>query len=286
MDKLCDLHTHPYYSDGTVSPAELIGLARQAELGAVALCDHNTVAGLPEFAAAGENSGVEAVPGIEFSTDYGETELHIIMLFVKPRDHDTITALVSEARKRKEESTVALVRALQAGGFDICYEKLRAQAPDGYINRAHIGAELTKLGYTASIQEAFQNYLAPGKGFFVPPKRLDALETIGIIKELGGVAVLAHPFLNLTGEELVSFLPRGKAFGLDAMETRYSKFSPQTAAQAEELALRFGLLQSGGSDFHGDNKPDISIGTGRGELRVPMTFFAALQQAEKRQEIH
>lgn len=281
MDKLCDLHTHSHYSDGTLSPSELIRLAKQADIGAVALCDHNTVAGLPEFVAAGENSGVEAVPGIEFSTDYGDTELHIIMLFVKPRDYDTITSLVAQARQRKEESTIRLVQALQDGGFAVSYEKLRSQTPDGYINRAHIGAELTRLGYTASIQEAFKQYLNPGKGFFAPPKRLDVFETIGTIKELGGAAVLAHPFLNLTGRQLEAFLPRAKAYGLDAMETWYSKFDPETTRQAEQLAARFHLLQSGGSDFHGENKPDIFLGRGRGELQVPMAFLESLRQAEK-----
>lgn len=282
MNEFCDLHTHSHYSDGTVSPGELIRLGEQAGLGAVALCDHNTVAGLPEFVAAGKASPVEAVPGIEFSTDYGDTELHIIMLFVKPRDYDTITDLVAQARQRKEESTAALVQALQAGGFDISYERLQAGAPDGYINRAHIGAELTRLGYTASIQEAFKKYLVPGKGFFVPPKRLDAFETIGVIKELGGVSVLAHPFLNLTGERLEAFLPRAVSCGLDAVETRYSKFDPETTRQARQLAARFGLLESGGSDFHGDNKPDIFIGQGRGDLQVPMAFLESLRQAEKR----
>ena len=277
MEKFCDLHTHSHYSDGTCSPAELMHMAEALDLGAVALCDHNTVAGLPEFVAAGETSCVEAVPGIEFSTDYGDTELHIIMLFVKARDHATITQLVAQARKRKEESTIWLVKALQDAGLDICYEALQAQAPDGYINRAHIGAELTKKGYTTSIKEAFKEYLAPEKGFFVPPKRLDAFETIGIIKELGGTAVLAHPFLNLTGEQLTEFLPRAAACGLDAMETLYSKFDPDTTRQAKELAERFGLLQSGGSDFHGENKPDIAMGTGRGDLQIPGAFLEALR---------
>lgn len=281
MDRFCDLHTHSCYSDGTNSPGELIRLAWQAKLEAVALCDHNTVAGLPEFVAVGESSPVEAVPGIEFSTEYGDAELHIIMLFVKPRDYDTITALVSEARQRKEESVIALVKALQAGGVPISYEKLQTQAPDGYINRAHIGAELTKMGYTASIQEAFKKYLTPGQGFYRPPKRLNAFDTIGVIKELGGVAVLAHPFLNLTGERLAEFLPRATACGLDAIETRYSKYDAETTRQAELLASRFGLLQSGGSDFHGDNKPDIFIGRGRGELAVPMTFLESLRQKKK-----
>ena len=273
----CDLHTHSYYSDGTLSPAELIKTACNAGLSAVALCDHNTVAGLPEFMAAGETSPVEAVPGIEFSTDYADTELHIIMLFVKARDYESITQLVAAARKRKEESTVKLVQALRAGGFDISYEKLQAQAPDGYINRAHVAAEMTKMGYTSTIQEAFKKYLAPGKGFFVPPKRLDAFETIGVIKEMGGTAVLAHPFLNLTGEELTQFLPRAKACGLDAMETLYSKFTPETTQEAKELAQRFGLLESGGSDFHGENKPDIAMGTGRGDLKIPLNFLEALR---------
>jgi len=275
--RICDLHTHSNFSDGTLSPTQLVQASEKAGLSAVALCDHNTVAGLPEFMEAGKESPVETIPGIEFSTDYGSRELHIVMLFVKPEDHASITDLLAQMRQRKEESNRALVQALRADGYLVDYERLRTQSPDGYLNRAHIAAEMTRLGYTASIKEAFKKYLAPGGGYFTPPKRLDVFETIDFIKELGGISVLAHPFLNLNEEALTAFLPRATVCGLDAMETMYSKFDGETTEKAKQLAKRFGLLESGGSDFHGDNKPDIRLGRGTGQLQIPIEVLEGMK---------
>lgn len=277
----CDLHTHSCYSDGTCSPAELIRLAKMAGVSAVALCDHNTVAGLPAFAAAAENSGVEAVPGVEFSTDYLGMDLHVVMLFVKPQHHTPITQRLAQMRQAKAENNKLLVQALRSAGMELDYESLCAQAPDGYINRAHIAAELTRRGYTASIKEAFSSVLAPGGGFYTPPMRPDIFNTIGFIKSLGGRAVLAHPYLNLNEEQLETLLPKAVAAGLDAMETRYSRYNESTTCKAMETAARFGLLESGGSDFHGTNKPDISIGTGTGDLHIPLQILERLRPAYK-----
>ena len=279
--KLCDLHAHSTFSDGTLTPEQLIQLAEQTGLAAVVLSDHNTVVGLPRFVAAGEGSSVEAVPGVEFSVDYGQQELHILMLFVKPEDYGPITQLLEQARLAKQQSTEALVAALQAAGFAVDYERLLSQAPDGYINRAHIAAELTRLGHAASVQEAFKTYLKPGGGYYTPPKRPDAFETIRFIKRLGGVAVLAHPFLNLQEQELTEFLPLAVKSGLDAMETMYSKYDAATTQTAKELAKRFGLMESGGSDFHGQVKPDIRLGTGRGDLQIPLELLEQLKTRKK-----
>ncbi|MBQ8359200.1 MAG: PHP domain-containing protein [Oscillospiraceae bacterium] len=276
--KICDLHTHSNYSDGTATPAQLIWQAERAGLSAVALCDHNTVAGLPEFLTAGQGSTVEAVPGIEFSTDYDGTELHLIMLFVKPQDHGAIESLLEEFRALKEQSNLALIRALKDSGYQIDYASLRQQAPGGYINRAHIAAELTRLGYTDSIQAAFQTLLAPGAGYYTPPKRPDFFTVIGFIKQLGGISVLAHPFLNLTEAQLERLLPVAARCGLDAMETMYSRYDPSVTEKAKALAVRFDLLESGGSDFHGGNKPDIKLGTGTGNLHIPVEVYCGLKR--------
>ena len=275
---VCDLHTHSVYSDGTFTPAELIAGAKEAGLAAIALTDHNTVAGLPHFVAAAEGSGVEAVPGVEFSTDYGDTELHILALFVMPEHYAPITALMDDMLRRKEESNVALVEALNQAGYALDYEKIKAKTPNGQINRAHIAAELTALGYTESIQSAFKQLLSPKRGYYQPPARIGSYEAIRFIKELGCVAVLAHPFLNLDEESLRKFLPDAVKAGLDGMETAYSKYNAETAALAKSIAEEFGLKNSGGSDFHGDNKPDIAIGVGRGELAIPLTWLDNLKK--------
>lgn len=276
--KYCDLHTHSVYSDGTFTPEELIAAAKNADLAAVALTDHNTVAGLPAFLKAAEGTGVEPVPGVEFSTDYGQIELHILALFVKPEHYAPITELMDAMLRRKEESNIALVAALNRAGYRLDYDAIKGQTPNGQVNRAHIAAELFRLGYVESVQDAFKKLLSPKRGLYVPPKRIGSYEAIRFIKSLGAVAVLAHPFLNLDEEGLRTFLPEAVKAGLDGMETAYSKYSPETTALAEAIAAEFGLKNSGGSDFHGGNKPDIAIGTGRGDLSIPMKWLEDLRR--------
>jgi predicted metal-dependent phosphoesterase TrpH len=275
MTGFCDLHTHSTFSDGTFTPTELVAAAERLGLSAVALTDHNTIAGLPEFLTAGKGRSVETVPGVEFSTEYNGIELHILALYLKEEHFPTVTAMMEDFRVRKEKSNEDLVAALAKDGMVIDYEAIKAGA-GGYVNRAYIAAELTRLGYTESIKAAFKRLLAPGAGYYTPPKRLDAYDTIRFIKSLGAVAVLAHPFLNMNEAELRAFLPQAVVVGLDGMETLYPRYSPEETALAETIATEFGLLPSGGSDFHGDNKPDIALGTGTGELRVPCHFLGKL----------
>ena len=274
MKGYCDLHTHSSFSDGTCAPAELIRLAEEVGLGAVALCDHNTVAGLPEFLKAAEGSSVEAVPGIEFSADYEGKELHILGLFIEPEYYDAVNELLNEALQRKEQSNLDLIRKLSDAGICLDYKKIKAEA-GGTVNRAVIASYMVQGGFCESIKEAFQNWLSPEKGYFIPPKRPDAFDVIRFIKSIGAVAVLAHPFLNLEEAQLREFL--GKAEGLDGMEIYYSLFAEDQTALAERAAEEFGLLKSGGSDFHGENKPDIRLGVGKGNLPVPMNCLEALK---------
>ncbi|MBQ7817316.1 MAG: PHP domain-containing protein [Oscillospiraceae bacterium] len=273
----CDLHTHSYFSDGTCSPTQLLSDAQQLQLSAVAMCDHNTVAGLPEFTAAGENSPVEAVPGVEFSTQYGETELHILGLFVRPEKYGEITELLEGLLRAKEQSNRALIQRLSEVGIVLDYDKIKNHAGE-YVNRAVIGAEMTHLGYVPSVQDAFKQYLSESRGFYVPPRRLDSYDAIRFIKSIGAVAVLAHPFLNLDETGLRQFLPQAVEAGLDGMEVYYSKYSPEQTALAQEIATQFGLLPSGGSDYHGDNKPGIGLGVGKGDLRIPDSWLEDLRK--------
>lgn len=282
MERICDLHVHSTYSDGTLSPAELIRLAEKENIGAIALSDHNTVAGLPEFLLAAKESPVEAIPGIEFSTEYHGGELHILGLFLQPQHYDAVKEKVEQMMRRKDESNINLVAALKGAGIDLDYGKIKAGTPDGLVNRAVIAAEVVRLGYCGSIKEAFSEWLSEERGYFRPARRLDALETVRFIKSIGAVAVLAHPFLNLDEAGLREFLPKAVAHGLDAMEVYYPKFSESQTVLAVQIAEEFGLLLSGGSDFHGANKPDIRLGTGRDNLRIPYRVLEALAQRTDR----
>ncbi len=277
MEQYCDLHTHSIFSDGTDTPQELIALAQAAKLSAVALCDHNTVHGLPDFLTAAQDSGVEAVPGVEFSTDYAGKELHILGLFVEPQHYQTVTQLLADSDRRKEQSNIDLVAALNRAGYGLDYEAIKAKTPEGHLNRAHIAAELLRLGYVDSVQGAFQTLLAPKHGYYQPPQRIGALDAVSFIKSIGAVAVLAHPFLSMDEALLRQFLPEAVARGLDGMEVLYSKYDGATTALAREIAEEFGIIGSGGSDYHGENKPDIAIGRGRGDLRIPYEILEQLK---------
>ena len=281
MAVLCDLHTHSTFSDGTDTPTALVALAQERGLSAIALTDHNTVAGLPEFLEAAKGTSVRAIPGTEFSTDYRGTELHILGLFLKPEDFGVITERLEDYHRRKEQSNRCLVEKLNAAGYAIDYDRIKNSTPEGQVNRALIAAELTRLGYTESIQAAFKQLLSPKCGYYVPPTRPCPFETIRYIKSLGAVAVLAHPFLNLNEADLREFLKEAVPCGLDAMETLYSTYDEETTAAAKQVADDFGLLHSGGSDYHGGNKPHIQMGIGQGNLAIPQGLMAAMEERKK-----
>ena len=277
MGKYCDLHTHSNYSDGTFSPAELIAEAAEIGLSAVALTDHNTVAGLPEFVAAARKSSVEAIPGVEISTDYDGLELHLVGLHLPSEHWDFIESKLDYFNRKKEESNQILIRNLCKAGYVLDYDEIRLSHPEGTVNRAVIAAALLGKGYVDSVNAAFQGVLSKTAGYYVPPERLDVFDAIDFLRSIGAVPVLAHSFLNLKTEEaLCAFLRKAAPHGLLAMETMYSSYSPETTALARQVAREFGLLESGGSDFHGSTKPHIQLGSGKGNLSVPEEFAELL----------
>ena len=279
MESYCDLHTHSTFSDGTLTPSRLLAAAHSAGLRAIALTDHNTVAGLPAFLEAAGEYSVEAIPGAEFSTDYRGTELHILALFIRPEHYDAVTARMEELVKAKDRCNRALVEALNRAGLELDYDAIKASTPKGQLNRAVIGARIAEAGYADSVQDAFDRYLSVKRGFYHPPERPEVLAVIRFIKSIGAVAVLAHPFLNLkTEDQLRGFLTEAVPAGLDAMETAYPLFGPEITRLAGKIAGEFGILPSGGSDFHGANKPDISLGTGKGNIRVPMEYLENMKK--------
>ena len=219
----CDLHTHSTFSDGTFSPTEIVLKAKEIGLDAVALCDHNTVAGLDEFVSAGKKYGVTTVAGIEFSTEYNSKQLHIVGLFIKKENYSDITEIMA-----------------------------------------------------SSVKEAFHTLLISKFGYYVPPKRPSSLYIIERLKGFGSISVLAHPFLNMNEDELRKFLPKAKACGLNATEAYYSLFDKAETELAEKICDEYGLLKSGGSDFHGATKPDISLGVGKGNLAIPTEIYKNL----------
>ena len=281
MKGFCDLHAHSNYSDGTLSPKELVDLAVETNLSAVVLSDHNTTNGLNEFLSYAKNKPIKAIAGTELSTEYLGKEVHILGLFLPESSFEIVQGYVDELIKRKEESNKQLVQNLINAGYDIDYEALKVANKTGNFNRAHVGAQMVKKGYVKSIKQAFDTFLSPERGFYTPPKRLDVFEAIQFLKNLGAVPVLAHPLLNLTKQEIIDLVKSAKAFGLCGIETVYSTYTQEMQDFCISVANEFGLLQSGGSDFHGTNKDGIKLGVGFGNLRVPYGFALKLEELSK-----
>lgn len=281
MKGFCDLHAHSNYSDGTLSPKELVDLAVETNLSAVVLSDHNTTNGLNEFLSYAKNKPIKAIAGTELSTEYLGKEVHILGLFLPESSFEIVQGYVDELIQRKEESNKQLVKNLINAGYDIDYEALKSANKTGNFNRAHVGAQMVKKGYVKSIKQAFDTFLSPERGFYTPPKRLDVFEAIQFLKNLGAVPVLAHPLLNLTKQEIIDLVKSAKALGLCGIETVYSTYTQEMQDFCVSVANEFGLLQSGGSDFHGTNKDGIRLGVGFGNLRIPYDFALKLEELSK-----
>ena len=277
----CDLHTHSVFSDGTFTPAELIDGALEAELSAIALTDHNTVEGLPDLMRAASGKPIEIVLGSEFSVDYNETELHLLGLFIKPTYFSQISERMQEMMQRKEQSNIHLIDSLSRVGIQLDYDEIKNATPSGKINRAHIASAMMKKGYVQSVAEAFDVYLSKSGGYYKEPKRISVWEMLDFMQSIGAVSVLAHPFLNLSEKELLQFLPAAKEKGLIGMECYYSLNDTPTTYTSLRIANEFGLLPSGGSDFHGLRKPDIGLGVGKGNLKIPFEWYLALKEKAK-----
>lgn len=278
----CDLHTHSIASDGKDEPSEIVGIAKKNGVCAVALTDHNTTDGLASFLASSESSDVDAIPGIEISTDYGKKELHIVGLFVSEKHYGKINGILEKQKKAKEESNRLLIKNLKKAGYDVDYDEMIAFAKRDNINRAVIALYLVEKGIIGTVSEGFDYLMKKETGFYVPAEKLSAFQAIKLLRSIGATPVLAHPYHDLTREELEAFLPEAKENGLVAMETNYSEFDEDDQIQLREIATRNGLLFSGGSDYHGTAKPEIAMGKGYGDLYVPLRFY--LDILEKRNE--
>lgn len=275
---MIDLHTHSTASDGTYSPAELVRLAKEVGLSALALTDHDTVEGLKEALAEARELGMTFVPGVEISVKFeGPGHCHILGYFVDP-DSSVLTETLDLLQKARGERNRKMVARLQALGVDITLEELEELA-EGEIGRPHFATLLVKKGVVKSVEEAFERYLRKGAPAYVPKARLTAEEAFSAIKSAGGLVVLAHPIhLRLSPEDLDRYVAELKTLGLDGIEAYYTEHSREFTALCLEMAGRYDLVPTGGSDFHGHNKPDIKLGRGFGNLRVPDECYERLRR--------
>ncbi len=277
-----DLHLHTTHSDGSLPPAEVVALARRAGVTALAITDHDITTGIPEAIAAASPLNIDIVPGIEISSRYGDSELHVLGYYLDWQDPD-LNRRMADLREGRHRRNPQIIERLQALGLEISYEEVRRLAGTESVGRPHIARVLMGKGYVSSAKEAFDRYLAGGRPAYVPRELPEPAEAVYWIRAAGGIPVLAHPtWVRESGEALVKLVERLKAEGLGGVEVHYSTHTKQQTSEYLQLAKRLDLLVTGGSDFHGVTKPDIEVGTGRGTLKVPENLLEPLKKAAGR----
>lgn len=268
MNKYIDLHAHSTCSDGSMTPTEVVKLAKEKGLAAIALTDHDTVYGLKEAIEAGKKYGIQVITGIEFSvTD--KVPMHMLGLNFS-LDCPEITNTLDELVKNREIRNVRVIEKLKEIGFDVSLEEMLEFSTSNVTGRSQIARVMMKKGYVSTVKEAFEKYLGFGRPAYVKRKSLSAEKAIQIIKNSGGKAFLAH--LNQTkldDAELYALLANLKEYGLDGVEGYYTEYTDDMSFRYRKMADDLGLILSGGSDFHGTNKDGYELGTGKGNLRIP-----------------
>lgn len=272
-----DLHTHSNCSDGSMTPTELVRHAAEKGLKAIALSDHDTVSGIDEAIEAGKRYNVEIVPAIEFSVQ-SETETHILGFYIDHKSPILVKAL-ENINKVRRLRTLNTCEKLQKLGFDITMDEALAIAPSGLIGRAHFARILMEKGYTSSVKEGFDKYLANGRPAYDGSQYLTAESAVKLIEELGGVSFVAHPHLiRLQDEQLRIFLTELKKYGLCGIEGYYNEYTPEMQNYFQFLAVELGLEISGGTDFHAKMKPHIEIGIGQGDMKIPYSVLENIKR--------
>lgn len=277
---MIDLHTHSTESDGTLTPQELMQLASDSGLSAIALTDHDTVGGLSKAKPIAEKLGIELVPGIELSTDYNGTEVHMLGFYIDDTNPAFLKKLQEfiDSRNLRNEKMAFL---LQKEGFSITLADLYHEYPNSVITRAHFARYLVEHNFVKDRDTVFRKYLGDNCRCYVPREKITPFEAIDLIHLGGGLAFFAHPVLCHMNHDRLRFFVRDlKAAGLTGMEAVYSMNSPGDERNMKKLAQEFHLLISGGSDFHGENKPYIHLGTGKGNLKIPDSILTDIK-AEK-----
>lgn len=272
---LVDLHTHTTASDGSNRPAELVVLASRRGVQFLAITDHDTTDGIDEAIRAGNEHQVTIIPGIELGTDTLDGEIHILGYFIDYHD-PVLQATLAEFRTGRQRRVEEIVARLNRIGVPCYLDAVRALSDGGSIGRLHVARVLVATGQAASIDDAFDRYLALGRPAFVPRPRLSPADAVGLIRRAGGAAVLAHPH---TVADLETILPDLVAAGLAGLEAYYAAYSPEQRAILAQLAAEFDLIPTGGSDFHG---PKEREGRELGSAPVPLETVERLRQAATR----
>jgi hypothetical protein len=275
-----DLHTHTTFSDGTRTPTEVVKLASDAKMKAVAITDHDMINGIPEGLAQGARSRIEVIPGVEITAQSQTGKMDILGYYIDIAS-PTLESNLRALRENRENRNPRIIDRLQDMGVDITYDEVLELATNASVGRPHIARVLVKKEYAKTIGEAFRRYVGADAPAYVPREHLSSRQVIHLIRAAGGVPVLAHPdSLGLGFEnELDMQLARLVREGLLGIEVMYSGYDSKVTSQLMKLAEKHSILATGGSDYHGDPESDIQVGTGKGALRVPHRFAESLNDA-------
>lgn len=272
---MIDLHTHTTASDGSETPYSLVQQAKEAGLSAIAVTDHDTVDAIPEAIAAGQALHMEVIPGVELSCNW-EREMHIVGLYI---DHTNpiLTDALADLKQRRHRRNQKTLLKLNELGLCITEEEVRAVATGAVWGRAHFAKVLCDKGYVASVKEGFQKYLGFGRPAHINEERLEPQEAISLIRKAGGVPILAHMhYLKLDLQSLENLLKRLKQAGLMGAEAIYTEYTQEQTKAYTALIESLQLLKSGGSDFHGAMKPQITLS--RENLNIPYSYLKEIKQ--------
>jgi 3',5'-nucleoside bisphosphate phosphatase len=277
-----DLHVHSTASDGTLTPAQIIDLAQAQHLSAIAITDHDTIDGAREALQIGLPPRLHFLTGIELSAAppaflHRSGSFHILGYGLR-LDDDELNHTLLDLQRARENRNPAIIERLGRLGFHMTLVEVAEMVGAGQIGRPHIARVMLKKGYAHSIDEVFDRYLGNGKPAYVDKYRISCRRALGIIRGAGGIPVLAHPYLLgiKQASELENLIVSLKKSGLAGIEVFYPEHPPQATAFYKELAERHGLLITGGTDFHGSLKPEIQLGVGTGEFRVPFALYERL----------
>jgi len=270
--KFADLHLHTFFSDGTFTPEELVERAAKLGFAAIALTDHDTVEGCDRAEAACVAAKIEFISGTELTAEHADTEVHILAYFVDT-DNQTLLTRIAEFQSVRQNRIREMVAALNKFGLPLKAESVFALANCKSPGRPHVARALVKEKLIGNLDEAFERYLKKGRPAWVPKTKMSALESVELIHQAGGLAVMAHPGLNRTDE----IIPALVDAGLDGIECFHTKHSTAMAERYLEIAEKFHLLVTGGSDCHGFSKVKPLIGT----VKLPYDHLEKMKAAKK-----
>jgi len=277
-----DLHTHTTFSDGSLTPTELVQAATALGLSAVAVTDHDTVDGLPEALAAGERLGIRVVPGLEINLEHERVTMDMLGYFLGGCPGDELIEQLAELRVYRDERNTRIVERLADLGVTLDAADLDAAAESGSVGRPHIAEAMVRRGYVGSVTEAFALYLRRGAPAWVDRRRLSLGAALRLLRASGGLPVLAHPGLIRTDLRGLDHLLRDAVkAGLVGLECYYPLHDETAVKAFLVLAGKYGLVDTGGSDFHGSVKPDAHLGVGPGGMAFPDELLAGLRAAAR-----